>query len=68
MVLATAVFALTFALQLDGYRSDEVTTGAWIAGLGALALLAGAATSAGHSSSCTASACSDGRTRRFARR
>ena len=41
MVLATALFALTFALQLDGYRSDEVTTGAWIAGLGALALLAG---------------------------
>ena len=35
MVLATAVFALTFALQLEGYHSDEVTTGAWIAGLGA---------------------------------
>ena len=41
MVLATAVFALTFALQLEGYHSDEVTTGAWIAGLGALALLTG---------------------------
>ncbi len=40
MVLATLLFALTFALQLDGYRSDEVTTAAWIAGLGALALLA----------------------------
>ena len=39
MVLATALFALTFALQLVGYRSDEVTTGAWVAGLGALALL-----------------------------
>ena len=39
MVLATALFALTFALQLEGYRSDEVTTGAWIAGLGALVLL-----------------------------
>ena len=39
MVLATALFALTFALQLDGYRSDEVTTSAWVAGLGAVALL-----------------------------
>ena len=39
MVLATALFALTFALQLDGYGSHEVTTGAWVAGLGALALL-----------------------------
>ena len=38
--LATALFALTFALQLDAYRDDEVTTGAWIVGLGALAVLA----------------------------
>ena len=39
MVLATALFALTFVLRLEGDRSDEVTTGAWVAGLGALALL-----------------------------
>ncbi len=39
MLLATAVFALTFMLQLDGYRQDQVTTEAWIAGVAALAVL-----------------------------
>ncbi len=39
MLLATAAFALTFALQLDGYRVGQVTTEAWIAGIASLALL-----------------------------
>lgn len=39
MLLATAAFALTFALQLDGYRENQVMTEAWIAGIAGLALL-----------------------------
>lgn len=37
--LPTALFALIFALHLEGHRSDEVTTSTWIAAVGALALL-----------------------------
>ena len=41
MLLATAAFALTFLLQLDGYREEQVRTEAWIAGVAALGVLAG---------------------------
>ncbi len=33
-----ALRGLTFALQLDGYRDEDMPIGAWVAGLGALAL------------------------------
>jgi uncharacterized membrane protein len=39
MATATAVFALTWALQLDGYKDDTVETAALIAGLAAEGLL-----------------------------
>ena len=39
MLVATAAFALTFVLQLGGYRRDQVMTEAWIAGVAALAVL-----------------------------
>ena len=39
MLLATAAFALTFALQLDGYREGQVMTQSWIAGVAALLVL-----------------------------
>ena len=39
MLLATAAFALTFVLHLDGYRQDQVMTEAWIAGVAAFAVL-----------------------------
>jgi len=42
MVTATGLFVLTFLLQLDGYRDDQVETAAWIAGAAAeLVLTAG---------------------------
>jgi len=40
MVGATLLFALTWVLQLDGYRNDEVKTAALIAGIAAEGLLA----------------------------
>lgn len=40
MVGATLLFALTWVLQLDGYRDDEVKTAALIAGIAAEGLLA----------------------------
>jgi uncharacterized membrane protein len=40
MLSATALFALTWIVQLDGYKDDAVKTGAWILGLGAESLLA----------------------------
>jgi uncharacterized membrane protein len=40
MLSATVLFAITFLVQLDGYRDDEVRTVAWILGAGAEALLA----------------------------
>ena len=40
MVSATVLFALTWIVQLDGYKDDVVKTSAWILGLGAEALLA----------------------------
>jgi uncharacterized membrane protein len=40
MLSATALFALTWIVQLDGYKDDVVNTGGWILGLGAEALLA----------------------------
>ena len=39
MLGATALFALTWIVQLDGYKDDTVKTGAWILGLGGEALL-----------------------------
>jgi uncharacterized membrane protein len=39
MVSATALFALTWIVQLDGYKDDVVKTGAWILGVGGEALL-----------------------------
>jgi uncharacterized membrane protein len=39
MLSATVLFALTWLVQLDGYKDDFVKTGAWILGLGAEALL-----------------------------
>ena len=39
MLSATVLFALTWIVQLDGYKDDAVKTGAWILGLGAEALL-----------------------------
>jgi uncharacterized membrane protein len=40
MLSATVLFALTWLVQLDGYKDDVVETGAWILGLGAESLLA----------------------------
>jgi hypothetical protein len=40
MLGATVLFALTWIVQLDGYKDDVVKTGAWILGLGAESLLA----------------------------
>jgi uncharacterized membrane protein len=40
MLSATVLFALTWIVQLDGYKDDVVRTGAWILGLGAEGLLA----------------------------
>jgi uncharacterized membrane protein len=40
MLSATALFVITWLVQLDGYKDDEVMTGAWILGLAAEALLA----------------------------
>jgi uncharacterized membrane protein len=40
MLTATVLFALTWIVQLDGYKDDAVKTGAWVLGLGAEALLA----------------------------
>jgi uncharacterized membrane protein len=40
MLSATVLFALTWIVQLDGYKDDVVKTGAWILGLGAESLLA----------------------------
>jgi uncharacterized membrane protein len=40
MLSATVLFALTWIVQLDGYKHDVVETGAWILGLGAESLLA----------------------------
>jgi uncharacterized membrane protein len=40
MLSATVLFALTFLIHLDGYRDGEVTTGAWVLGLSAEAVLA----------------------------
>jgi uncharacterized membrane protein len=39
MLSATVLFALTWIVQLDGYKDDVVKTGAWILGLGAESLL-----------------------------
>jgi uncharacterized membrane protein len=39
MLSATVLFALTWIVQLDGYKDDVVKTGAWILGLGGEALL-----------------------------
>jgi uncharacterized membrane protein len=39
MLSATALFALTWIIQLDGYKDDTVKTGAWILGVGGEALL-----------------------------
>jgi uncharacterized membrane protein len=39
MQAATVLFALTWLVQLDGYKDDAVKTGAWILGLGGGALL-----------------------------
>jgi uncharacterized membrane protein len=39
MLGATALFALTWVVQLDGYKDDVVKTGAWILGIGAESLL-----------------------------
>ena len=42
MVAATVLFVVTFVQQLEGYREDQVVTGAWIPGvLGELLLVAG---------------------------
>jgi uncharacterized membrane protein len=40
MLSATALFALTWIVQLDGYKDDVVKTGGWMLGVGAEALLA----------------------------
>lgn len=40
MLAATALFAATFIVQLDGYRDDEVETLGWILGLVAEGVLA----------------------------
>jgi uncharacterized membrane protein len=40
MLSATVLFALTWIVQLDGYKDDVVETGAWILGLAAESLLA----------------------------
>jgi uncharacterized membrane protein len=40
MLSATVLFALTWIVQLDGYKDDVVKTGAWLLGLGAESLLA----------------------------
>jgi hypothetical protein len=40
MLSATGLFALTWIVQLDGYKDDVVKTSAWILGLGAESLLA----------------------------
>jgi hypothetical protein len=40
MLSATVLFALTWIVQLDGYKDDVVETAAWIFGLGAESLLA----------------------------
>jgi uncharacterized membrane protein len=40
MLSATVLFALTWLVQLDGYKDDVIKTGAWILGIGAEALLA----------------------------
>jgi uncharacterized membrane protein len=40
MLTTTVVFALTWIVQLDGYKDDEVKTLGWILGLGAEGLLA----------------------------
>jgi uncharacterized membrane protein len=40
MVTATALFALTWIVQLDGYKDDFVKTGAWLLGVGGELLLA----------------------------
>jgi uncharacterized membrane protein len=40
MLTATVVFAITWIVQLDGYKDDEVKTLGWILGLGAEGLLA----------------------------
>jgi uncharacterized membrane protein len=40
MLGATVLFALTWIVQLDGYKDDTVETGAWILGLAGEALLA----------------------------
>jgi uncharacterized membrane protein len=39
MLSATVLFALTWIVQLDGYKDDVVKTGGWILGLGAETLL-----------------------------
>jgi uncharacterized membrane protein len=39
MLSATVLFALTWIVQLDGYKDDVVETPAWILGLGAESLL-----------------------------
>lgn len=39
MLSATVVFALTWIVQLDGYKDDVVKTGAWVLGIGAESLL-----------------------------
>jgi uncharacterized membrane protein len=39
MLSATVLFALTWLVQLDGYKDDVVKTGAWILGVGGEALL-----------------------------
>lgn len=39
MLAATALFALTFVFQLEGYRDGQVETIAWILGLGGEVLL-----------------------------
>jgi uncharacterized membrane protein len=39
MLLATALFAITFLVHLDGYRDDEVGTAAWVLGLAAEGVL-----------------------------
>jgi uncharacterized membrane protein len=40
MLSATVLFALTWIVQLDGYKDDVVETGAWILGVAAESLLA----------------------------
>jgi uncharacterized membrane protein len=40
MLSATILFALTWIVQLDGYKDDTVRTGAWVLGVGAESLLA----------------------------